>query len=112
MVLRLSSVLSLLMLLMACGPPPPPPFYASDASRLLQLGMPEATVSRAIGHLPDSTGMTTCGLLTLQPFSCKTLSFTDSQYGRGLYGLPQTLYVQLSFDQSGGVWRVAGWNVM
>ena len=108
---RLGSV-ALLLMTAACGPPPPPPFYASDASRVLQLGMPEPAVSRAIGRLPDSTGMTTCGLLTLQPYPCKTLSYTDSEYGRGLYGLPQTLYVQLSFDQSAGEWRVAGWNVI
>ncbi len=108
---RLGALL-LLTMVAACGPPAPPPFYASNASRVLQLGMPEPAVSRAIGRLPDSTGMTTCGLLTLQPYPCKTLSYTDSEYGRGLYGLPQTLYVQLSFDQGAGEWRVAGWNVL
>lgn len=107
---RLAAVL-LLATAAACAPSPPP-FYAGDASRVLQLGMPEPAVSRAIGRLPDGTAMTTCGLLTLQPFQCKTLSYTDSEYGRGIYGLPQTLYVQLSFDQGAGEWRVAGWNVM
>jgi hypothetical protein len=112
MTLRLTCALGSMMLLTGCAFASPPPFYASDASRLLQPGMEEVDVAKALGHLPDSTSMTTCGILTLRPFPCKTLSYTDSQYGRGLYGLPQTLYVQMSYDQSAGSWRVSGWNVI
>jgi hypothetical protein len=95
MKLRLTSVLGAMMLLTGCGFGSPPPFYASDASRRLQSGMSEVDVATALGQLPDSTGMTTCGILMLRPFPCKTLIYADSRYGRGLYGLPQTLYVEM-----------------
>jgi len=71
-------------------------------SALLDLGMTEQQVMKAVGYAPNKTEMETCGQQTKTgAWKCKIHT----------YGL-QLNYLKVYFSQTGdGMWRATSWNV-
>lgn len=72
-----------------------------QASLRIQQGMTEAQAIAAVGHDPARAEITTCGLATKGPWTCRILVFGGAP--------PSYRFLTVMFAQTRQGWLVEGW---